>query len=91
MSRVYQVMGGRKMAAQYLAAALLTAMAWVLRPAFWEYAAAVCGVLGIAAGSIAYEDAHRHAGSVPDDGEPSRGYRRPAGWTAEGEAEVDEP
>lgn len=91
MSRIYEAAGGRKMFAQYLAATLLTAMALVLRPAFWEYAVAVCGVLGIAVGSIAYEDARRPERRAPDRGEASPGYRRPAGWAPEPVAEVDEP
>jgi hypothetical protein len=89
MSRIYEAAGGRKMFAQYLAATLVTAMAFVLRPAFWEYAVAVCGVLGIGVGSIAYEDARR--AREMDAGEASPGYRRPAGWAPEPDAEVDEP
>jgi hypothetical protein len=65
MRRIYSAAGGRKMFAQYLAVILVTAMALHLRPAFWEYAAAVCGILGIAVGGIAYEDTHRKDGGGP--------------------------
>lgn len=66
MGRVYEAAGGRKMFAQYLAAALVTGMALVLRPAFWEYAVAVCGILGITVGGIAYEDVQRLRGRSGD-------------------------
>lgn len=92
MERIYRFAGGRKMFAQYLAVALLTAMALWQRPPFWEYALAVCAALGIAVGGVALEDARRHAaGPRLDDGEASPGYRRPAGWEAEPQPEVDEP
>lgn len=92
MECLYRFVGGRKMFAQYLAVALLTAMAGVLRPAFWEYAAAVCAVLGIAVGGIAWEDGKRaEVAAASDAGEASPGYRRPRGWSPEAQPEVDEP
>jgi hypothetical protein len=65
MRQVYSWVGGRKVFAQYVATALLTGMALVLRAEFWEYALAICGVLGIAVGSIAYEDGRRLARDCP--------------------------
>lgn len=91
MERIYRFTGGRKMFAQYLAVALLTAMALVLHPSFREYALSVCAVLAVAVGGIAYEDARRAADGAGDDGEPRPGYRRPASWRPEPVPEVDEP
>ncbi|HEX7239006.1 MAG TPA: hypothetical protein VF263_01960 [Longimicrobiaceae bacterium] len=72
MQRIYARVGGRKVFAQYLALSLLTGMAFALRADFSEYALAVGGVLGIAVGGIAYEDAQRQrarAACCPDGGE----------------------
>ena len=92
MNCIYAFVGGRKMFAQYLAVALLTAMAFPLDAEFWEYALAVCGTLGVTVAGVAWEDVGRAAaGRRCDTGEASPGYRRPAGWQPEGEAEVDEP
>ena len=91
MECVYKFAGGRKMFAQYLAVALISAMALVLRPAFREYALAVCAALGITVGSIAWEDGARARAGRADPGEASPGYRRPPGWKGEPEPEVDEP
>jgi hypothetical protein len=92
MDCIYRFAGGRKMFAQYLAVALLTGMAAVLRPDFWEYALAVCGVLGVTVGSIAWEDGRRaQAGARVESGEASPGYRRPPEWRPEPTPEVDEP
>ena len=95
MHRVYHRVGGRKVFAQYVAALLLTVMAFALRADFWEYALAIAGVLGITVGSLAYEDVQRlRSGTgraLADDGEASPGYRRPEGWSPEPLGEVDEP
>lgn len=92
MDRIYRFAGGRKMFAQYLAVALLTAMALWREPPFWEYALAVCAALGIAVGGVALEDARRSsAGPRADGGEATPGYRRPADWAPEPQPEVDEP
>lgn len=62
MKRFYEWAGGRKVAVGYVAAALLTIMALVLRASYAEYAGAILLALGITSGTIAYEDSRRPAG-----------------------------
>ena len=89
MERIHQFSGGRKMFAQYPAAALLTGMAAWLRPPFREYALAVRASLGLT-GAVAYEDARRregrrfgiglYRGCVHLDTRGTLGHHAPARW-----------
>lgn len=63
MKRLYDAAGGRKVAIGYLAAVLLTVMAFPLQADFVAYSGAILIALGLTQGSVAYEDARRKDGA----------------------------
>lgn len=63
MKSLFDKVGGRKAFNGYVATALLTVMALVLRAGYTEYAGAILLALGITSGLIAFEDSRR-----PKDG-----------------------
>jgi hypothetical protein len=62
--RFYDWAGGRKIAIGYVAALLLTAMAFLLKATYAEYAGGLLLALGITSGTIAYEDSRRPFGEA---------------------------
>lgn len=55
-NRVFAALGGRKSAAGFVAALLLTAMAFPLQAEFGQYMTGLLIALGLTQGTVAYED-----------------------------------
>lgn len=55
-NRVFTALGGRKSAAGFLAALLLTGMAFPLQAEFTQYMTGILIALGLTQGTVAWED-----------------------------------
>ena len=55
-NRVFKALGGRKSAAGFLAALLLTGMAFPLQAEFTQYMTGILIALGLTQGTVAWED-----------------------------------